>query len=125
MTTAEKIKVMQAFVDGKSIECKSKSGVWAPSGNTIHSGNTWNWSEYDYRVKAEPTLQSRNAYEKDIRDLEQENAKLKKKWQELKSGIKATMKANEETNWARNSGKTFNRVLESVLNRMQELEAGE
>ena len=49
-TTAEMIEVMKAYEEGKKIEHKSKDGdkwfeVSAPS---------WNWRDYDYRVKEEP-----------------------------------------------------------------------
>lgn len=51
MTTEEKIKVMQAFVDGKQIQCKWKScGDWH---NVVVPDPTWDWERWDYRVKPE------------------------------------------------------------------------
>lgn len=52
MTTAEKIKVMQAYEDGKQIQkvtrgeedWKDWDVSWEP---------TWNWDTFDYRVKPE------------------------------------------------------------------------
>lgn len=45
-----KIGVMQAFKEGKVIECRNKSGsIW----NSIPDP-AWNWSICDYRVKPEP-----------------------------------------------------------------------
>ena len=44
------IAVMQAFKDGKTIEHKSRDGdKWFEV-----STPSWNWWEYDYRVKEEP-----------------------------------------------------------------------
>lgn len=49
-TLQEKIAVMQAFADGKAIECSPFGPAdWAPV-----SSPAWNWDEYDYRVKREP-----------------------------------------------------------------------
>lgn len=45
-----KIGVMQAFKEGKVIECRNKSGsIW----NSVPDP-AWNWSICDYRVKPEP-----------------------------------------------------------------------
>jgi len=47
-TVQEKITIMQAFVDGKQVECcqatieKNWTRVFTPS---------WNWEVYDYRIK--------------------------------------------------------------------------
>lgn len=46
-TTQEKIKVMQAFVDGKEIEFRNyRKSDWVISADPI-----WNWIDNDYRVK--------------------------------------------------------------------------
>ena len=47
-TTLEKIAVMQAFEDGKTIEYNIKDrGIgWAKSSYPL-----WNWGESDYRIK--------------------------------------------------------------------------
>lgn len=56
-TTAEKIKVMQAFVGGKTVECRASSNegpdCWShlpPDGGEPR----WNWQFLDYRIKPEP-----------------------------------------------------------------------
>ena len=51
MTTKEKIEVMQAHVDGKTIEILSDLGknVW----NEIKSDILWNWVVCEYRIKPE------------------------------------------------------------------------
>jgi len=50
--TKEAIKVMQAFVDGKEVEYKSR-GIegWDPIITP-----TWNWLNCEYRIKLTPTL---------------------------------------------------------------------
>lgn len=47
-TTAEKIAIMQAFLDGKKIEYVDIQfgGTWK-----LNPHPTWNWIEYDYRIK--------------------------------------------------------------------------
>lgn len=48
--TAECIKIMQAFVDGKQIEFKDSVGRWCEAKNPL-----WNWdSGRKYRIKPEP-----------------------------------------------------------------------
>lgn len=48
--TAERIKIMQAFVDGKQIEFKDSVGRWCEAKNPL-----WNWdSGRKYRIKPEP-----------------------------------------------------------------------
>lgn len=52
MTTAEMIAVMQAYKDGKSIECADKGGTnWKKLPNPV-----WNWDRFDYRVKPESNI---------------------------------------------------------------------
>lgn len=50
-TIEEKIAVMQAYVDGKTIECYGYSYLnnWTEVENP-----RWDWWNYDYRVKQEP-----------------------------------------------------------------------
>ncbi len=55
-STLEKIKVMQAFCDGKTIECRNQS-----ISNYTYDRSTypaWNWSQFDYRVKPTPKLRA-------------------------------------------------------------------
>jgi hypothetical protein len=57
MTTIEKIKVMQAYVDGKNIEFRN---ILLPNGelgdykwlpyNILNGEPNWNWTLYEYRV---------------------------------------------------------------------------
>ena len=50
--TAERIKVMQAFVDGKAIEERRISfdhTEWIDNNNP-----EWRWDKFDYRIKLEP-----------------------------------------------------------------------
>lgn len=52
--TAERIKIMQAFVDGKQIEFKDSVGRWCEAKNPL-----WNWdSGRKYRIKPEPKYRS-------------------------------------------------------------------
>lgn len=55
-TTAEKIAVMQAYVDGKQIEIASDevgSGRWY-AWPVFCSSPEWNWEQNDYRIYEEP-----------------------------------------------------------------------
>lgn len=50
MTTEEKIAVMQACLDNKTIEIKSKTEKeW----NTCDFEPLWDWLKYEYRIKSE------------------------------------------------------------------------
>lgn len=51
-TTEEMIEVMQAYVDGKKIECKCTNMPCA--GWFTTEKPAWGWSFNDYRVKPEP-----------------------------------------------------------------------
>ncbi len=47
----EMIAVMRAWVDGKEVECQSRPGTgWYQAANPV-----FNFAEYEYRVKPEPT----------------------------------------------------------------------
>lgn len=50
-TTQEKIAIMQAFVDGKEIEFKTKNREVSWS---ISYDPKWDWIDFDYRIKPEP-----------------------------------------------------------------------
>lgn len=54
-TTKKKIEIMQAFEDGKKIECRSSGLEWKEW--ILLQEPTWNWAECDYRVKEEPPKQ--------------------------------------------------------------------
>lgn len=51
MTTEEKIKVMQAYVDGKQIETRFATRDNDPWKNCINP--VWNWLHKEYRIKPE------------------------------------------------------------------------
>jgi|SRR6478609_1509683 len=48
MTTEQQIEVMQAYVEGKQIECCNSTNSW-----TVVYPPSWNWIEWNYRVKPE------------------------------------------------------------------------
>ena len=50
MNTIERIKVMQAFVDGKNIECLVHSEEKEEYVYLKHP--VWNWSRFDYRIES-------------------------------------------------------------------------
>lgn len=52
MTTEEKIAVMQAFVDKKTIEYRVKGGEWVTTSS--FSTLSWDWWNHEYRIKQEP-----------------------------------------------------------------------
>lgn len=49
-TTKEKIKVMQAFEDGKEVEYINK-GFKGSRWLAVHKDPLWNWHTHDYRTK--------------------------------------------------------------------------
>jgi hypothetical protein len=54
-TTAEKIAIMQAHLDGKIIQCRNA----IPRNDGADWGSpllrpSWNWNDYEYRIKPEP-----------------------------------------------------------------------
>lgn len=55
-TTAEKIAVMQAYEDGKTIVVSVRSGNYPTEfkKSETHADAIWNWQSYDYAVKQEP-----------------------------------------------------------------------
>jgi len=64
ITTVHKIKIMQAHVDGQRIErTKKLSATWCECSDT-----SWNWYEYDYRVKVVVPPISREGLIHDIID---------------------------------------------------------
>lgn len=52
MTTKEQIEVMQAYLDGKTIECRSE--LEAKLGWVEVSEPKWNWTACEYRIKPDP-----------------------------------------------------------------------
>lgn len=59
-TTAEKIAVMQAFLDGNKIEVSACPNCW--SDWTALSEPHWYWGENDYRIKEEVAKYKRYIY---------------------------------------------------------------
>jgi len=53
MPTPEKIAVMQAFLDGETIQCR-KHGSKKNWGVVRNPDPSWNWKDTDYRIKPEP-----------------------------------------------------------------------
>lgn len=49
MNTVEKMKIMQAWLDGKKIRYRVEGGVWCYTDNTC-SCPTWDWSTCVYEV---------------------------------------------------------------------------
>lgn len=65
ITTDKMIKVMQAFSEGKDIQCKE---INDNDYDAWYSCNpAWDWVNYEYRVKPEPTY---NPYQNDEEMLE-------------------------------------------------------
>ncbi len=64
-TTKEKIEVMQAFDRGETIEAKSYDvseymGYYKDWSKRVHGGEfSFNWYDYDYRIKPTQTLKER------------------------------------------------------------------
>ena len=57
MTTEEKIKVMQAYVDGKQIQTRSnliKNSLFKSDWVDMSIEPSWDWVINDYRIKPEP-----------------------------------------------------------------------
>lgn len=51
MSTEEKIKIMQAYTEGKEIQSKAVIGEqWCDD-----TKPTWDWNHFEYRIKPEPT----------------------------------------------------------------------
>ena len=60
MNTLEKIEVMKAFVEGKTIQCKSSyDGPVLTEFNIVTQNDmepTWNWEFCTYQIKLEPRI---------------------------------------------------------------------
>jgi len=58
-TTAEMIKVMQAYEDGKEVQAlyNHHNEKWYDSKKPI-----WNWVDYDYRIKEEKPVLKKDPY---------------------------------------------------------------
>ena len=61
MNTEDKIKVMQAYVDGKDIEWVTKG-----SDNWTLACDVWNWIEFFYRIKPEVKEMTVSEIEKEL-----------------------------------------------------------
>lgn len=76
MTTEEKIEVMTAYTKGKPIERKMKHGedIWAD----VIDNPSWNWLDYEYRIKSEPTYRPYKSQEELLTDfgVKNENEKI-------------------------------------------------
>ena len=58
MSTEDKIAVMQAFEDGKPIECIPRKGCkWVSINDCIPPEPIWDWESCNYRIKPAPASQ--------------------------------------------------------------------
>lgn len=65
MTTEEKIKIMQAYTEGKVIQCKAVMGeLWCDDTNP-----TWDWNHIEYRIKPESSYRPYDSIEEMIEDM--------------------------------------------------------
>lgn len=87
MTTEEKIKVMQAYLEGKQIQCKAVKYdicIWLDDNNP-----SWDWNNCEYRIKSEPTYRPY----KDIEEM-LEDFKKRAKGLQLAEGIQQPVFSN-------------------------------
>lgn len=75
-TTKEKIKVMQAYEDGRAIEVSSGCG-WHEKQNP-----SWNWEYCDYRIKPEKVEPEYRPYENTDEMIADWKERFKKNWSE-------------------------------------------
>lgn len=80
--TIKAIEVMQAFVDGKTIQCRSPANRIMEWGG-VYPEPAWNWSMSEYRIKPEPRIIFVNEYingamfiHNDLRSAEKEKRSL-------------------------------------------------
>ena len=64
MTDQEKIAVMQAYIDGASIECRYDKGDWQDIEPPL-----WNWGLAEYRVLKKPLEVFINVYPNGVGQL--------------------------------------------------------
>ena len=85
-TTEGKIAVMQAAVDGKSIQVSTRGREkWSDA-----VGPWWDWSQFDYRIKpAEPLRLWVNAYQKSGSYAHESEHRAVTAWLDGESGRKA------------------------------------
>ena len=67
--TKEQIKVMQACIDGATIECIDLDDVYA-RWIELESFPVWNWDKYSYRVKLEQLPKSIPATNEELKKIE-------------------------------------------------------
>jgi hypothetical protein len=54
-TTAEKIKIMQAFKDGQQIQVRGTTGLgYCSWSDTTIKNPVWNWRDTEYRIAPKP-----------------------------------------------------------------------
>lgn len=77
MTTEEKIKVMQGFIDGKKIEISSlRNDDWF---DFLLDEPAWNWETNRYRIKEEPKYIP-YSYEDDLLGMKVESKEFSDKF---------------------------------------------
>lgn len=65
MSTEEKIKIMQAYTEGKAIQSKAVIGdQWCDD-----TKPTWDWNHFEYRIKSEPTYRPYKNLEEFKKDI--------------------------------------------------------
>ena len=62
-TTENLIKVMQAFLKGEAVEQRAVISDNHASGWFTHTGNDWNTTKYEYRIKPKPQYRPFNDIE--------------------------------------------------------------
>lgn len=68
MTTEEKMEVMKAFIEGKTIQCnavKYDIRIWMDDSNPC-----WDWNNFEYRVKPESNYRPYKNLEEFKKDIE-------------------------------------------------------
>jgi len=74
MSIKEKIEVMAAYAEGKKIQFKEKdSSNWRDYTHIL--APEWNWSDYDYRIKSEPSYRPYKGADELIEDYLRRNGR--------------------------------------------------
>jgi len=96
--TKEQIKVMQACIDGATIECVNLDDVYA-RWIELESFPVWNWDKYSYRVKLKQLPKSIPATEEELAKINRKTVWIKnKKNPECIAHVLANYKKIDE-NW--------------------------
>ena len=57
-STVDKIAIMQAYINGKTVECRlyNSDGLWEVSMYAHSDQEIWDFDNYEYRIKYEPLV---------------------------------------------------------------------